>query len=84
VERIRIRHGKNSDPGSATLLATKSRTWVIHTPVMVDIRVLRIQLNGEAEVGKTELGVLGGILALLDVQAGPLDEGVHLHLGVRR
>ncbi len=51
---------------------------------MVDISVLRIQLTGEAEVGKTELRVFGGILALLDVEAGPLDEGVHLHLGVRR
>ena len=50
---------------------------------MVDIRILRIQLDGETEVGKAELGILGWILALLYVEAGALDERVHLHLGVR-
>ena len=49
---------------------------------MVDIRVLRIDLLRQLKVPERQLWVLDGVLALLDVEGGPLDEGVHAHLGV--
>jgi len=55
----------------------------MYTPVMVDIRVLWIQLDGKTEVCEAQIRVLRGILALLNKETGPLDQGVHLHFGLR-
>ena len=48
--------------------------------MVVDIRVGRIYFYGGGEVLEAEGRVVPGILALLDEEAGPLYQSVHLHL----
>ena len=45
-------------------------------PVVVDVRVVGVELHGPREVPEGELRVLARVLALLDEEGGVLDEGL--------
>ena len=50
---------------------------------MVNVRILHVNLLSLLEIPKAHLRILDGVLALLDVERGALDQRVDPQLGVR-
>ena len=50
--------------------------------MVVNVWICRVQLGGEAKVCKAKGRIILGILALLDEEAGALDQSIHSNLSL--